>query len=325
MITLITGAPGNGKTVYAVWYAAREALAQGRAVYVSGIPELTLPVTVLTDEEVRNWPETVPDGALIIIDEVQRVWRPTGPTASVAKDIAALETHRHRGLDFVILTQHPSLVHRNVRALVGKHLHIRATWSGRSLFEFPEWCESPQNRSARLLATKRAYKLPPAAFKLYKSASIHVKPTRRVPVQVFVVLAALVAVPVAGYMAYASVDRRIHPADTKPGSQVTVLAQASAPQTAAKPQVLPPDPPVQSLASLQIVTPSIPWDKVGGCMVMGDRCTCYGDEAQRLSIDDATCRIAIESGWGGRKETAAPLLAASPIQPAPPPPAAPKT
>src|SRR5256885_16044190 len=73
----------------------------------------------------RSWHETVPDGSVIIIDEVQRIWRPSGPGQKIPDMIALLETHRHRGLDFYIITQGPNLIHANVRALIGRHVHLR--------------------------------------------------------------------------------------------------------------------------------------------------------------------------------------------------------
>ena len=78
MITLITGAPGAGKTSSLV-KLLRE-LAKGRAIYVDGIPELKVPHLPLDDA--NRWPELVPDGSAVVIDEVQRVWRPSGPGAT---------------------------------------------------------------------------------------------------------------------------------------------------------------------------------------------------------------------------------------------------
>ncbi len=72
MITLITGLPGTGKTTYAVSSLSK---VKDRVVCFSGIP--------LTDEgkalgwlEVEKWTDA-PEGALIVIDEAQRLFRPT--------------------------------------------------------------------------------------------------------------------------------------------------------------------------------------------------------------------------------------------------------
>jgi Zonular occludens toxin (Zot) len=196
MITLITGAPGSGKSAALVDLLSL--LAQGRELYVHGIPDFKVPHIELHDP--RKWMQEVPDGAAVALDEVQTVWRPAASGSRVPEDIAALETHRHRGIDFFIVTQHPGLLHKNVRALVGRHVHLRDLgFLGRRWYEWPECSESLNWRSA----DARAYKLPTKALSLYKSASVHVKPVRRIPKAVMVAALALVgAVGLAGYFAF---------------------------------------------------------------------------------------------------------------------------
>jgi len=188
MITLITGAPGSGKSAALVSLLAE--IAKGRTIYVSGIPDLKIDHQELADP--TTWPDTVPDGSVIVIDEVQRVWRPRGPGQKVPPDIAALETHRHRGIDFYVVTQAPRLVDTNVRALVGRHVHLRDVGLlGRWWYEWPEVSEQCAS-SWRTAPIKKRYKLPKAIFGQYKSASVHIKPIRSVPWVVFLMFAALV-------------------------------------------------------------------------------------------------------------------------------------
>lgn len=315
MITLITGTPGSGKSVYAVWHEIKPAIEKGRNVYSCGIPKLTLPAIPMKDEEARNWYKTVPkndpddpdeiallstveEGSLIVIDEVQRLWRPTGAGA-VPPDIAALEIHRHHGLDFVLVTQHPSLLHRNVRALVGKHIHLRATALGNYLYEFPEWCENPQTKSARQSCVRSRYRLPKAAFSLYESASLHVKTSKRLPIQYFIFFAVLLIVPIGGFLFVKSVAARSNPETAEkiftgkpPVSSGAVFAvPASAGHTEEKKPVY---------LDVSMVTPQIDWSKVAACVSNKEVCRCYGDAAERLAVPDRACRDAIEFGWAGR-------------------------
>jgi hypothetical protein len=37
-----------------------------------------------------------------------------------------LEIHRHYGIDFLFITQHPQLLDTTIRALVGMHRHVRS-------------------------------------------------------------------------------------------------------------------------------------------------------------------------------------------------------
>lgn len=199
MITLITGAPGAGKSAALVALLAD--LAKGRPIYVDGIPDLKIPHVELEDP--RRWHELVPDGAVVVIDEVQRVWRPTGPGQKVGADIAALETHRHRGLDFYIVTQHPKLLHANVRNLVGRHVHLRDTGVlGRWWCEWPEASDPGSYRSAPV---KKRYRLPKASFGLYKSASEHIKPRRSIPPALFIFGGAVMALGVVGWYVWGAI------------------------------------------------------------------------------------------------------------------------
>lgn len=316
MITLITGTPGSGKSVYAVWHEIKTAIEKGRNVYSCGIPKLSLPAIPLKDEEARLWYKTAPkidpddpdeivklstieEGSLIVIDEVQRLWRPTG-AGQVSPDIAALEIHRHHGLDFVVITQHPSLLHRNVRALVGKHIHLRATALGNYLYEFPEWCENPQTKSARQSCVRSRYRLPKAAFALYESASLHVKTSKRLPIQYFIFFAILLGVPIGGYLFVKNMYDRTHVIEQSPDPLM--------PSHVSKPSVsaVPPGQTVSvddkpAFLNVAMVTPQIDWSKVAACVSNKDVCRCYGDVAERLAVPDRACRDAIEFGWSGRK------------------------
>ena len=138
MITLITGAPGSGKTLLGVSEILRTEADKGRQLIVDGVPELVIEhqpaqplaewTKVVVDPSSQDGKKllfTFPEGALVFIDEAQRVYRPRAAGSRVPPEVAAFETHRHQGLDFVIVTQHPNLIDANVRKLVGRHLHVR--------------------------------------------------------------------------------------------------------------------------------------------------------------------------------------------------------
>lgn len=205
MITLITGAPGAGKSAALVSLLFE--LSKERQIYVNGIPDLKIPHLPLDNP--ASWPDTVPDGSIIVIDEVQNAWRPRGPGTKVPPDVQALETHRHRGLDFYIITQGPNLVDTNVRALVGRHIHLRDVGVlGRWWYEWPE-CADNCRTGWKNAPLKKRYKLPKKAFELYKSSSLHIKPIRSFPVILIVFAIAVIALPIGIYMVYSSVQAKI--------------------------------------------------------------------------------------------------------------------
>lgn len=204
MITLITGAPGAGKTAALVSMLAE--LGKDRAIYAHGIPDLKIPHVALDDP--ATWPDTVPDGSIIIIDEVQTVWRPSGPGQKIPDHIAKLETHRHRGIDFYIITQGPNLVHSNVRALVGRHVHLRDIgFLGRWWYEWPETADNCRT-GWKNAPIKKRYRLPKHIFGSYKSASVHVKPVRSFPVVLLVLVASLIGVGWMGWSAYSTIQEK---------------------------------------------------------------------------------------------------------------------
>lgn len=207
MITLITGVPGAGKTLYCVDEILTPAVESGRVVYVDGIPDLLLEHQVSPDP--LQWPDWASDGALIVIDECQRIWRPEAAGRAPHKSIAELETHRHRGLDFVILTQHPNLIHSNVRRLVGRHIHLRRTSLGVYLYEWSE-CVTPDSSWKNALV-KTKWSHPKRSFGKYKSAEIHNKVKFRLPRSVFVLGFSVLSIIGLGTYLGRSILQRMHP------------------------------------------------------------------------------------------------------------------
>lgn len=277
MITLITGAPGSGKTCALVDLLTQ--LAKDRPIYVDGIPDLKVGHVPL--EDARKWPELVPDGAAIVIDEVQRVWRPAGSASQVPKDIALLETHRHRGLDFFIVTQHPNLLHANVRRLVGRHVHIRDLGVlGRKWYEWPEAADPATFRSAPIV---KGYRLSKAAQGLYTSASIHVKPVRSFPrALVVAVLAGAAAIACAGRIGWVI----MHKTDAQPAApaQAAAVAPALPKQMTAAPT---PSAAVTAASSPQAAA-SRP--VLAGCISMRGRCSCIDRQGWPVIVEWELCK-----------------------------------
>jgi zona occludens toxin len=201
MIVLLTGSTGAGKTAKIV--QDMQAVSD-RPFFVMGIKGLKLPH--VPAPPVKEWvhsvptPEdptvlaaefTFPPNAIVVIDEAQHVYRPRAAGSKVPDIVAAFETHRHCGIDFWLITQHPSLLDQNVRRLVKKHIHIHETPLGRKLLEWSE-CRDPSSKTDRADAIAVDYKPPKAVFELYHSAEAHTVLKRRLPKALFVVVAAAV-------------------------------------------------------------------------------------------------------------------------------------
>lgn len=304
MITLITGAPGAGKTAALVDLLAQ--LGKDRAIYVHGIPDLAIDHQPLVDP--ATWPDTVPDGSIIVIDEVQTIWRPGGPGQKIPDHIAKLETHRHRGLDFYIITQGPNLVHSNVRALVGRHIHLRDIgFLGRWWYEWPETADNCRT-GWKTAPIKKKYKLPKRIFGQYKSASIHVKPVRSFPKVIIVLILALLVACYLTWTVYGKISEKIAPVEIKPLSPVTSPAQSTRDPVQATPEPVklgyiddrvdfnprvshvPESAPAYD-ALRQIVNMPV----LAGGLCKGSECKCFTQQGTPLPISSDECRKLIQT------------------------------
>ena len=305
MITLITGAPGAGKSAACVELLSE--LSKDRAVYVSGIPDLKINHIELVDP--TQWINDVPDGSIIVIDEVQRIWRPRGPGSKVPPDIAALETHRHRGLDFYVITQAPRLMDGNIRGLVGRHVHLRDLGLlGRWWYEWPECAESC-NTSWRQAPIKKRFRLSKAALALYTSASMHIKPVRSVPWMMVVLVLAVILCCFVAWKSYTIIQARMHPAAAEaivaaqqkasaPGSSSFGASGGGArvsapydstiftPRVSNRPESAPAYDDLRQVVAMPVV--------VGGVCFNG-KCKCLTQQGTPVIMSDAECKMRMEN------------------------------
>lgn len=153
---LITGQPGNGKTLYAVSLIL-EAKKTGRPIYsnINGIDiDGVMPIPVNERGEL-DWTLTEQGdessgifGALVVYDETQKL--PYFAYKSKEKLssnplITQLEDHRHLGYDFIFITQSPKFLHLHLLELVNEHYHVKR----------------PMNRAQAEIHKHRGYSMQP--------------------------------------------------------------------------------------------------------------------------------------------------------------------
>jgi len=223
MITMITGIPGMGKTSLLIQMLLKE-LNQGfntRPIFVMGIPDLK--IDHLKCPPIKEWTEKRPDPddpelmldyylfppkSILIVDECQRVFGARSSGSKVPPIVAALSTHRHTGIDIIVLTQKPLLVDSFLREMVQRHIHIKPTIMGRYLYEWPEF-NDVNNKANLSEAAKRKFSPPKEAFQYYKSAEVHTKMPKRFH-QVYILLALLfLAIGFFGYKLYNGLYKKV--------------------------------------------------------------------------------------------------------------------
>lgn len=171
-IHLITGLPGNGKTLYTISQVREWSQRENRQVYYHGIPELTLDWVLLEDP--KEWAKC-PPGSIVVLDEAQKIFRNRSMGAQPPQYVADLETHRHLGIDLVFITQHPALIDPSVRRLAARHEHmVRINGSQASTVHRWESVKDNCDKSAaRKDSEKKRWKFDKSIYSLYKSAEVH--------------------------------------------------------------------------------------------------------------------------------------------------------
>lgn len=321
MITLLTATPGGGKTAFAVaefilkeQEKAKREGREPRKIYVYNIPDLMLPHEPLPALE--HWTETTTSelddslqahrfkldhGSLVIIDEAQEIYRVRASGSKVPPHVAAFERHRHQGLDFLLITQEPALVDSHVRKLVGRHIHIRVTGLGRTQYEWPNTVESPDTKY-RTAPVKLSWRLPKHVFGLYKSATVHVKPVRRIPTAVYYLAGIAFALAGLGTYVYRMIDEKttavaavVEPAVSSVPDQpafgqrvatVGTTVAEFAPRLAGRPESAPIYDGVRVVKSMPVIR---------GCIAMANRCKCVTDQGTDAGLNDDQCRAWLDN------------------------------
>lgn len=323
MITLITGAPGSGKTLYTVDKLLRQLVGTTvkgqdedgntveypRTIY-SNINGLLIDHELIDAEWLQALHENKTTGAVVVFDEVQRVWpnRPTGSKKPAA--VEYLETHRHDGIDLIIMTQNPQLLDPAVRALVGRHLHMRRVGSMGAAIVY-EWDACSNALNFKSAFTKHPYRYSRNAQQLYRSAKVHTKQQRRLP---FVFWMFVVGLAGAAYM-WPNLMSNITSKGKQP-AQSSQQPASTSPAPAAVPLMV--NKRVEQLRAQaewhrqykprQVGQPHtaprydhltqpvwVPYPAV--CVAMANACRCYDQRGTRLDTPEAICRDYADRGF----------------------------
>lgn len=230
MIHLITGLPGSGKSLLAVELINKNLNSESiRPCYcnINGLDFDALRCFSLDDPE--RWFD-FPDGSIIVIDECQRWFRPRPNGSAVPEAIARMETHRHSGIDLILITQHPRLIDVNVRKLVELHQHMFRPFGmdRRTVLEWNSCNESPEPTQSNNSANKYQKPFDKELFKFYKSATIHTHVKRLPYKKIGIFLSAIALVIFACFKVVSGKLETIdHYKKAEPANDATELSQTA--------------------------------------------------------------------------------------------------
>jgi len=222
---------------------------------------------------IQNWWLWCKPGDLIVIDEAQFVM----PRGSLGRKppywLQAFEIHRHYGVDFLIITQHPQLIDTTVRALVGLHRHVRSVM-GSPMCMVYVW-DHASNPERYNLANKTTFLRRAKHYRLFHSSAAHVKPPTTGRSIIYIVPVLLIG----GFLMLNNFKKRFDP------PMAAAVASTSV-GTAGVPAA-------SHVNGAVSVAQAVP--VVRGCWAVGPVCRCIGDEGRPLILDERSCRIAARS------------------------------
>lgn len=283
MITLKTGVPGASKTLSAVHEMAVllgkqiRGKEETRPIFVHGVKDLSLPHFPLPDA--TKWPDC-PDGAIVIIDEAQGTFPPRASTSKAPSHVEALNTHRHKGIDLIMITQHPKLIDQSVRRLVGKHQHYRRLYGGKTSVCY-EWDHCEDSLMGIKNAHKSMFRQPRDAFKYYTSAEVHTKQSFKVPLWLIAFPFAVVAMAIYGGPTMARI------LSGKPAESATASAPAAS-------SVGVPEP--ARYADLAASDTQAAAPRIVGCIALKARCECIDSTGTSAVVEYDRCMASSARG-----------------------------
>lgn len=305
MITIITGTPGAGKTLYAISKLIQPLIGTTVTGRDPDGNQIEVPRVIYTNingalfdhelidggdnQGLRDWHKWAKPGSVIVFDEFQKAWPPRPNGSKVPDDIQALDTHRHMGVDFILITQSPMNVDRHVHGLCGRHLHVRRM-GNMGLTIVYEWDHCSRSLLYSKSIAKSPWRFDKSVFRLYKSAELHTKTPRRIPSLVWLVLIACGALSYLGPTAYGRIVDRTG-SGSENLSRISHKQPVHAPPGQADPVQALADP-RQSISAASSPTgdhPATPEPVFAGCIMVRARCECFDAAGAKIPDTSGMC------------------------------------
>ncbi|GJI96187.1 hypothetical protein RugamoR57_29050 [Duganella caerulea] len=303
MIDLITGLPGNAKTLFTIGLVRDLALRENRPVFYSGIPELKLDWQEI---DPTKWMD-VPPKSIVLIDEAQRIFRNRSLGSQPPKHVTDLETHRHLGIDLFFITQHPSLIDPAIRRLAGRHRHMVRVW-GMEVSTVHKWdsvkdnCDKPSSRND---SEKTKWAFDKSIYKLYKSADEHTM-KRSIPMRAKLLLLTPVILVACAFLVYKLTIGKNQKPQLPPADAVAAQSPVATQSKSVGVRPAEFDPKEDMRHYVQMNTPRIEglvqtapkYDELtkptrvpvpAACIQVSDKCRCFSQQGTALDVKYSMC------------------------------------
>jgi zona occludens toxin len=321
-VTLITGQPGHGKSLYAIWRGL-QFVKEGREVYAAGFKELKyeeagfkpLPYDFREfdpedkDDQGRIMPkwQLLPHGAVILLDECYDYMPTRANGAKVPPHIDALARHRHHGYDILLVCQKHDQIDHFVKGLLDPHIHVRRKF-GFNVALLKTWDRYESNCAKGTdYLTAPTWRYPKEVFKLYTSATMHTV-KKKLPWYFYAPFVLVPAIGGAVWYAVHSFKSMGGNSAAVAGDEVKAVRSGDAVQASGKDE----DDTLRRTNYMAWVKPRVPgqpwtapaYDQlpVQGvpdlfCIAVDDgRCTCHTEQGTKYEVDANVCRVIARDG-----------------------------
>jgi zona occludens toxin len=323
MLTIVTGTPGAGKTLFTLDRILKESVPEKgkprREIFVHNVADLDLKffnAQVMTDPE--KWYE-LPHGSLLVFDEAQGIF-PQRTKDEKPLKVEKFATHRHSGYDIFIVTQDPMNVDVFIRRMAGRHFHLRRILNRgiATVYEYQEYQSNPtgfleKQQAIAVFSWKHNRKL----FDRYRSATIHTHKAR-FPLKLLIIPVALLVCCIAFWRAFVGLTSM-----SEPVNKAAVSAAAAAAPTVpsvdfskglARGVISSIGPYLDSFAPVvpglahsapvyqELFVPvTFPKPLCIEFQIRPDssatRCKCFTQQLTRYDTSDQNCRFWVDHGW----------------------------
>ena len=255
--------------------------------------------------------------SVIVIDEAQQFYRPRPSGSKIPLHIKMLEYHRHFGVHFLLISQAPRLMDLHFRSLVEKHVHLDKTWKGGLKYEWVG-CRNIDggivSATDKKDAAKSGYKPPKHVFPLYKSSSVHLKTTHKMPKLVWLLIFSVpLFIALVSFLIWkVKKDHSIDKPSSVPSLSlqsvasgvppVLSVAAASAVSVAAEQEFVKQFSPVvhgrpETAPAFNDLRKVVAMPLVSACIQSSSNCRCYTQQGSRIpDLSPDNCRSYIEQG-----------------------------